>query len=110
MPNTLNWTKRQPEMYGNLYIMQRYRIGHVFELQGGGYIRFLLPINVPQARPDDFVEHLVFGYRRAVPGDTNTVYDTFIRRSVPGDTKEAYETYVAEVKRSSELPARRRTE
>jgi hypothetical protein len=83
LPKRLVWTRREPEIHGDPRMMERYGIGRVFELQPGGRIRFLLPIVVPQAHPNDFVEHFVFGY--SSPSS--------------GAAQGAYETYVAELKR-----------
>ena len=83
LPKALVWTRREPEMGVDPRVMQRYRIGQVFELQPKEHVRLLLPIYVPQAHPHDFVEHFVLGYRQPSSGDG----------------QGAYETYVAEVKR-----------
>jgi len=83
LPKALVWTRRKPEMGVDPRVMQRYRIGQVFELEPKEHVRLLLPIYVPEAHPHDFVEHFVLGYRQPSPGDG----------------QGAYETYVAEVKR-----------
>ena len=83
LPKTLVWTRRTPEMHMDPRMMVRYGMGKVFDLDPGKHIRLALPIYVPQAHPDDFVEHFVVGFRRS---------------SSSADSGE-YETYVAEVKR-----------
>ncbi len=83
LPKTLVWTRREAEMHIDPRMMERYGMGRVFELQPGEHVRLLLPIYVPQAHPDDFVEHFVLGSRHVSPGDG----------------RGGYETYVAEMKR-----------
>jgi hypothetical protein len=82
LPKTLAWTRREPESSVDFRLLQRYGTGQVFDLGPGEGRRLLLPIYVPQAHPDKFVEHFVFGYKR----------------SSPNRATGAYETYVAEVK------------
>lgn len=86
LPKRLLWKRREPEINLNQVdprMMERFGIARVFELQPGEHVRMLLPISVPQAHPEDFVEHFVFAY---VPPSS-------------GDSKGEYETYVAELKR-----------
>ncbi len=52
------------------------------QLDPGEGRRFILPFLVPQAHPNSFTEHLVFGYKR-IPGAAD---------------RAAFNTYVAEVK------------
>ena len=78
LPKALVWTKRAPEMHMDPSMMRRYGMGRVFELDPGEHIRLALPIYVPQAHPQEFVEHFAVGFRRT-------------------GTRE-YETYVAELR------------
>jgi hypothetical protein len=82
LPKTLVWTRRQPETSVDPRLLQRYRLGEVFQLEPEEGRRFMLPILVPEAHPNSFREHLVFGYKR-IPGSADTA---------------AFNTYVAEVK------------
>jgi hypothetical protein len=69
LPKDLLWIRREPgsntppALFWRM--MRRYGAGQFFELPPGGHIRVLLPIQVPQAHPDDFVEHFVLGYRHS---------------------------------------------
>jgi hypothetical protein len=82
LPKTLVWTKRQPEFSVDPRLLERYRLGQVFQLEPGEGRRLMLPILVPQAHPDRFKEHLVFGFK-LISGTADTA---------------AFNTYVAEVK------------
>src|SRR5688572_27175335 len=64
LPNKLTWSRGKLQTSIDPRLLQRYGLGQVFELGPGEGRRLVLPIYVPKAHPDDFVEHFVFGSKR----------------------------------------------
>jgi hypothetical protein len=80
LPKRLVWTGRKPDISVDPLMMKRYGVGQVFELGPGEGIRLPLLIYVPQARPQEFVEHFALGYRPTAPGNAQVPYKTYVAK------------------------------
>jgi hypothetical protein len=78
LTKTLVWTKRQPETSVDPRLLERYRMGQVFQLEPGEGRRLNLPIIVPKAHPSSFTEHLVFGYSQSSGTASAAVVETYV--------------------------------